>query len=102
MEHQEDENLRNLFANAFEKRAKEQLYDIKKDPACFIDLANDPAYAKVKNELRKKLDEELSNQGDPRMNGSEIFDSYPRYSTMRNFEGFHERGKYNPKFKPNK
>lgn len=88
-----------LFANAFSKRLSEQLYDIKNDPGCVVDLAHDPEYAEIKNQLRKQLDDELTAQGDPRMFGSEIFDSYPRYSSMRNFKGFHERGEYNPEYK---
>lgn len=92
-------NFPNLFANAFQKREGEQLYDIKKDPGCVNDLSQDPDYANVKNKLRALLDENLEAQGDPRMSGSKIFDSYPRYSSMRNFEGFNKRGEYNPDFK---
>lgn len=88
-----------LFQNAFEKRPGEQLYDIRKDPECLYDLSGNPEYAEVKNKLREQLDKALSEQGDPRMSGSEIFDSYPRYSPMRNFEGFNTRGEYNPAFK---
>lgn len=87
-----------LFANAFLKRLGEQLYDINKDPECVHDLAQNSEYTEVKNELRARLDKNLEEQGDPRMSGSEIFDSYPRYSSMRNFEGFNKRGKYNPAF----
>ena len=46
-----------------------------------------------------KLVNNLTVQKDPRMFGSEIFDSYPRISTMRNFQGFNERGEYNEKYK---
>ena len=49
-------------------------------------------------DLSQKLDEQLAKQGDPRMFGSEIFDSYPRYSTTRQFDGFNKRGEYNPAF----
>lgn len=84
-----------LFANAFLKRQGEQLYDIHKDPGCVYDLAQDAAFNEVKDKLRALLDENLEAQGDPRMSGSDIFDSYPRYSAMRNFKGFNKRGKYN-------
>ena len=40
----------------------------------------------------------LEKQGDPRFSNNHVFDSYPRYSTMRNFPGFNDRGKYNPAF----
>ncbi len=95
---EQEDRFPDLFANAFLKRDSEQLYDINKDPGCVHDLAQDDNYTKVKNELRGLLDENLEAQGDPRMSGSEIFDSYPRYSSMRNFEGFNKRGKYNPDF----
>ena len=87
-----------LFSNAFSKRNGAQLYDIKNDPGCMNDLSGDPEYFDTKDKLRIILDEQLANQGDPRMSGSEVFDSYPRYSPMRNFEGFNKRGEYNPDY----
>lgn len=87
------------FKNAFLKRPAEQLYDIRTDPGCVKDLAGNSNYEKIKIELRDRLDQELEKQGDPRIFSSEIFDSYPRYSSMRNFEGFNERGEYNSQYK---
>lgn len=86
------------FEVACGKRPGEQLYDIRKDPGCVNNIAGDPAYQEILEELRSMLEEDLKNQGDPRMFGSEIFDSYPRISSMRNFPGFKERGEYNPAF----
>ncbi len=81
---------------AFDKRPEEQLYNIKKDQYCINNIAEDPEYRKIRKDLRKKLEMELEKQGDPRILGfGDIFDSYPRMGTMRNFPGFHERGKYN-------
>ncbi len=94
-----EERDRLLFELAFEKRPMEQLYDIKSDPECLYDLSANPAYSKIREDLRAKLDHELRKEGDPRMFGSQIFDSYPRYSPMRNFDGFNEQGKYNNKYK---
>lgn len=96
---EQKEAFPNLFYNAFQKRPEEQLYDIRKDPECLHDLSDDPEYSEIKKQLREQLDKALSEQGDPRMSGSEIFDSYPRYSPMRNFEGFNTKGEYNPAFK---
>jgi uncharacterized sulfatase len=87
-----------LFAVACEKRPGEQLYDIRRDPGCVNNIANDPAYQEIKDKLSRILEEDLKKQGDPRMSGNEIFESYPRVSTMRDFPGFKERGKYNPAF----
>ncbi len=88
-----------LFANAFMKRDGDELYDIRKDPGCVHDLSENMEYDAVKKELSDLLDRNLTEQGDPRMSGSEIFDSYPRYSSMRNFKGFNKRGEYNPAYK---
>ena len=84
---------------AYSKRPAEQLYDIKNDPGCVLNIADDASYAAIKNKLSAKLTEQLKAQGDPRVLGyGDIFDSYPRISSMRDFSGFHERGEYNPAF----
>lgn len=84
---------------AFSKRPTEQLYDIKNDPACVQNVAADPAYAAIKKELSAKIEANLKAQGDPRVLGyGDIFDSYPRISSMRAFPGFRERRAYNPAF----
>ena len=96
MEH--SDRYAELFANAFSRRPGEQLYDIREDPACVYDLSGDPEYSETLKQLRGQLDKLLEEQGDPRMRGSDIFDSYPRYSSMRDFEGFNKRGAYNPEY----
>lgn len=88
-----------LFAIGFEKRGKEELYDIRKDPYCLNDLSGNHAFVAVKTELQNRLETLLKQQADPRMTGhGDIFESYPRYGLMRPFPGFRERGKYNPKY----
>jgi N-sulfoglucosamine sulfohydrolase len=88
-----------LFQQAFLKRPEGQLYDILTDPYCINDLSGKPEYAETRARLLALLDAQLSLQGDPRMFGSEVFDSYPRYSPMRNFEGFNDRGTYNESYR---
>ena len=100
MDHQKE--YPKLFAQAFLKRPKEQLYNIKEDPYCMHDLTADPSMEKILIELRSKLRNFLMDQIDPRMTGNDIFDSYPRYSPMRNFKGFHQQGAYNPAYQPKK
>ena len=88
-----------LFKKGFEKRNSEELYDILKDPFCLNDLSGQASVAKIKAQLKSKLDQSLTTQGDPRVLGNgDIFDSYPRFGLMRPFEGFKKRGKYNPAF----
>ncbi|MDN5217113.1 sulfatase [Fulvivirgaceae bacterium BMA12] len=98
MKHQHEESVNRLFKNAFEKRPEAQLFDIQNDPECLYDLSGNTEYSDICADLRNKLDQELTKQGDPRMFGSDIFDSYPRYSPMRNFQGFNARGQYNPAY----
>lgn len=50
-------------------------------------------------QLKKELEKNLTEQADPRMTGNgDIFESYPRFGLMRPFDGFRERGKYNPAY----
>jgi len=88
-----------FFKLGYEKRPAEELYNIKDDAACLKNLAADPKFQQIKNDLRKMLENDLKAQGDPRMTGNgDIFDSYPRFGAMRDFPGFKEKGKYNPKY----
>ena len=63
---------------SFGKRASEELYNIKKDPNCMVDLSRDPAWEKQKRELEKEMTARLVEQEDPRISGrGKIFDGYP-------------------------
>jgi len=74
---QDDLHLR-LYDLAFGKRPAEELYDCRKDPEQLLNLAGDPAYAKVRAELAAKLMEQLVATGDPRASGAgEEFDLVP-------------------------
>lgn len=96
-------NHQKLFGLAFEKRGAEELYDITKDPYCLNNLASVSEMEKTKSALAELLLGELLKQRDPRVLGTgDIFDSYPRFGLMRPFEGFKERGSYNPEFAPQK
>ncbi|MEL7586524.1 MAG: sulfatase [Prolixibacteraceae bacterium] len=87
------------FRTGYEKRPAEELYDVSNDPGCTRNLADNPQFLNKKNKLRKQLKKELITQGDPRMTGKEdLFESYPRFGSMRNFPGFKERGTYNPNY----
>jgi uncharacterized sulfatase len=87
------------FNLAFARRPEEQLYDIRKDPFCVVNLTGEEVYVEIKNELREILERKLREQGDPRVLGyGDIFDSYPRISPMRQFPGFRKQGEYNPDY----
>ena len=96
---EESKTYPDFYELAFGKRPAEQLYDLREDPFCTRNIAGDTAYSEVLSEMRNKLEHELSLQEDPRVMGfGDIFDSYPRCASMRNFPGFHKQGAYNPTF----
>ncbi|NOY79895.1 MAG: sulfatase [Kiritimatiellaeota bacterium] len=78
IEHRDDEHVRPLYELAFGKRPAEELYVITDGYACMKNLAADPAYAEVRTQLRRRLEDELRRQGDPRIvGGAEVFDASP-------------------------
>jgi uncharacterized sulfatase len=71
---------------AVAKRPAEELFDIQKDPGCLKNLAEDPAFAKTREELSRQMIQYLEKTGDPRVAGnSDIWETYPRYSNIRKF-----------------
>jgi arylsulfatase A-like enzyme len=56
-----------LFHHVYDKRPREELYDLKTDPQQMKNVAADPAYAKQRAELEQRLLEELRRTGDPRL-----------------------------------
>lgn len=65
------------WQRSFGKRPQEELYDMKTDPECMNNLAEDVKLSKVKKELKSRLWTELAKHQDPRINGQgELFDSY--------------------------
>lgn len=89
-----------LFALTVGKRPAEELYDMQNDPYCMNNMAEQTGYGQIKNDLRTMLEKALTEQKDPRMLGNgDIFESYPRYSRMRKFEGFKKQGEYNPQYR---
>jgi arylsulfatase A-like enzyme len=73
-----DEQHRRLYELAFGKRPAEELYDCRKDPEQLVNLADDPAFADIKQKLSSLLMEQLEKTGDPRATGGgDEFDEYP-------------------------
>lgn len=69
-----------FFQMNFDKRPEHELYNIKKDPHCIINLAEIPEHAAQIKTLRSQMETELIAQGDPRTLGKgEIFDKYIYY-----------------------
>lgn len=87
IEKHNDPSVSSFFELGFSKNPEFQLFDVANDPYCLKNLSGNPVYSAVENELRSALMDELKRSGDPRVIGpeQEIFESYPRFSPMREF-----------------
>jgi uncharacterized sulfatase len=87
IENMNDEKIRPYFDHAHAKRPEFEFFDIKSDPWCLNNLSGTPEYKETERELKEALLEELYRSEDPRITGPEkgIFDTYIRYSPMREF-----------------
>lgn len=75
-----------FFHLAVDLRPAVELYDIRSDPGCLINLAHAPGYIEVKNQLLSELNAFLIETDDPRATGNgDIFETYPRVSRLRLF-----------------
>ncbi len=70
----------------FAKRPYEELYDLRTDPAELVNVAADPKYRKVRDELSATLDRVLTSTGDPRMADGPCVYDLPEFTGMRNGE----------------
>ena len=87
IENWQDEDIRPFFDWSVAKRPEFEFFDLEKDPFCMVNLAGDPGYANIEQEMKNVLMNELKKSGDPRVVGpdKEVFDSYLRYSPIREF-----------------
>ncbi len=75
---EQDEQHRKLYDLAFGKRPAEELYDLSRDPEQLLNLAEDPAYAEIRDKLSEQLMGQLVATGDPRATGGgDEFDEVP-------------------------
>jgi arylsulfatase A-like enzyme len=81
VEHRDDDaEHRRRYELAFAKRPAEELYDLRKDPGQMANVAEEKAYAQVKERLAAQLLAELETTGDPRaVGGAERLEAYPYY-----------------------
>ena len=87
VENMKKEDVYPYFEMAFEKRPEYELYNLNMDPYCLENLSGLKKYREIESELKAVLLEELKKTKDPRVTGPdpEVFDSYLRYSRMREF-----------------
>jgi uncharacterized sulfatase len=67
--HRDDPGMDRYFDFAFGRRPGEELYDLKSDPDCLKNLADDSAFADKKQQLAERLMSVLTQTGDPRVTG---------------------------------
>lgn len=84
----DDDKIGHFLGLSVDHRPAEELFDIRKDPACLRNLATDPAFAKVRSDLNARLFDYLKETNDARVtspDGGDIWETYPRYSGLRWF-----------------
>lgn len=87
IENHQDEEIQPYFDWAHVKRPEFELYQVAEDPFCLNNLIGFQEHQSVENELKDALLAELKKTNDPRVTGPDpqVFDSYLRYSPMREF-----------------
>ncbi|TWU11489.1 Arylsulfatase precursor [Symmachiella macrocystis] len=88
IEHRDDPKISRFFHLAVDKRPAEELFDIRTDPGCLNNLAGDPRFAEVQQQLSARLMDYLKQTGDARVtasDGGDIWETYRRYSKLRWF-----------------
>lgn len=84
VQHRNDPQWRSHFEWVYGKRPRMELYDLKQDPNQTRNVASDSSYTSVREELHKKLMDELERTGDPRVqNGGDFFESPPLSGPVR-------------------
>lgn len=83
--HRQQQEMK-FWETSFGKRPEEELYNIKEDPYCMHNLAEDPEHSLLKSKLKDQMIQQLSAEGDPRVLGNgAVFDQYPDVSPMADF-----------------
>ncbi len=85
--HRDEEEVESLFRLGFDKRPREELYDLRKDPYYMNNVAEEPEYADVKQELNQHLIAVLTEQNDPRLTETPCrFEHAPYAGELQDFQ----------------
>jgi hypothetical protein len=84
MAHADDPAVKPLFEISFGQRPAEELYDLKSDPDQVVNLAADPAYAKIKAGLAAEVQTWMRETQDPRAAdpATNVWDAYPYFGSL--------------------
>lgn len=87
VENRDRKEFRSFYLWAVGKRSGEELFDIRSDPGCLLNLAGDPRHEETRAALAARLEQHLRETGDPRIVGPDldIFESYRRYGGIRRY-----------------
>ncbi|MEY2410287.1 MAG: N-sulfoglucosamine sulfohydrolase [Verrucomicrobiota bacterium] len=86
--HRNEPPFAKFFALALQKRAGEELYDMRKDPSQLTNVVGQAEYATAKKKLREQLDAWMRQTKDPRVDGDgDVFDTYPYFGEVRKLPG---------------
>ena len=85
--HGTEARLKTFLEWATALRPAVELYDVRKDPYCLVNLAENEQYRDLRGELHEQLNAFLIETEDPRLVGEDpdIFESYKRYAPIRRF-----------------
>lgn len=84
----DDPKIKPYFDRAVGKRPAEELFDLRKDPGCMVNVAESAEYAKMREKLRADLNSYLHRTNDSRMTeNGDVWETYPRYAAIRKFPG---------------
>ncbi len=82
----DDPSVKRYLDLAVAKRPAEELYDVRSDPGCLANLAEEPEFSSTLRALRERLWRELRSTADARATESgDIWETYPRVSGLRWF-----------------
>lgn len=83
----DDEEIQKYLMLACEKRPKYEMYNVIKDMDCMENLAGNPEFKEIEEDLKKTLFHELKKTKDYRVSKDsfDTFESYLRYSRMRTY-----------------
>jgi len=84
----DDPDLQQYFHWAVDRRPAVEIFDIRNDPGCLTNLAEEAAFGEMKAQLGRQLESYLRETGDPRVvnpDGGDVFETYRRVSAIRSF-----------------